>query len=214
AWRRIDPALNRVVLFVASNIDPDGTTWTDNKPAKVVAARMTALARAACQTVNDQCLHVDAAGLLISPLADYDFVIHLTSSFTGRGQRKKGKNTDVKFKNLQMSEANDANLTGYSPVELFVEEMMELYGQAMVLFYDSHDRAVIAGLWSPHTARRAWKVNLAYSSTPRENHTAADADGDGDGDGGIDVDINKEAILAEMARLGGDMVSRIEANRS
>ncbi|KAK5257197.1 U3 snoRNP protein [Cryomyces antarcticus] len=212
AWRRIDPALNRVVLFVASNIDPDGTTWTDNKPAKVVAARMTALARAACRTVNDQGLHVDAAGLLVSPLADYDFVIHLTPSFTGRGQRKKGKNTGVRFKNLQTSEANDVNLMGYSPVELFVEEMKELYGQTMVLFYDPHDRAVIAGLWSPHTARRAWKVNLAYSSIPRKNHTAADAHGDGDG--GIDVDINKEAILAEMARLGGDMVSRIEVNRS
>ncbi|OCL08708.1 Nrap protein, partial [Glonium stellatum] len=48
AWRRIDPALNRLVLFAASSLAPDGATWTDRaRPARVVAARMTALARAA-----------------------------------------------------------------------------------------------------------------------------------------------------------------------
>ena len=37
AWRKIDPAMNTVVLFVASNLDPDGVTWTQWKPLKVVA---------------------------------------------------------------------------------------------------------------------------------------------------------------------------------
>jgi U3 small nucleolar RNA-associated protein 22 len=47
AWRKLDPALNRVVLFCGSNVDADGFSWTDGRTPKVVAARMTALARAA-----------------------------------------------------------------------------------------------------------------------------------------------------------------------
>ena len=47
AWRKLDPALNNVVLFIASNIDPTGVIWTHGaRPSKVVAARLTALAKA------------------------------------------------------------------------------------------------------------------------------------------------------------------------
>ena len=54
AWRKIDPAMNRVVMFAASNLDPDGITWTELGPSKVVAARFISLAEAACAVVKEQ----------------------------------------------------------------------------------------------------------------------------------------------------------------
>lgn len=60
AWRKIDPGLNRVVLFAASNLDLDGVTWTQKGPSKVVAARMTALARAACTAAQEAGFDLDA----------------------------------------------------------------------------------------------------------------------------------------------------------
>ena len=61
AWRKIDPGMQRQVLFAASSLDPDGVTWTQSGPSKVVAARMTALARAAWEVVKEAQLNVDAA---------------------------------------------------------------------------------------------------------------------------------------------------------
>ena len=75
AWRKLDPALNRVVLFAASNLNQDGTTWTDGCPVKVVAGRMTALARAACAETAEKERHLTPSSLFESALGDYDFVI-------------------------------------------------------------------------------------------------------------------------------------------
>ena len=47
AWRKIDPGMNKVALFAASDLDLEGVTWTQNGPSKVVATRMTMLARSA-----------------------------------------------------------------------------------------------------------------------------------------------------------------------
>jgi U3 small nucleolar RNA-associated protein 22 len=45
--RKADPAMNRVAMVVPSEYDASGTTWTELGPRKVVAARITALARSA-----------------------------------------------------------------------------------------------------------------------------------------------------------------------
>ncbi len=59
AWRKIDPLMQRLVLFAASNLDMDGITWTQGIPSKVVATRMTTLARSACAVVKDSDLQSD-----------------------------------------------------------------------------------------------------------------------------------------------------------
>ncbi|OQN95849.1 hypothetical protein B0A48_18134 [Cryoendolithus antarcticus] len=156
AWRKLDPALNRVVLFAASHVDHDGTTWTDGQPSKVVAGRMTALAGAAMQAVEAQSIDLDPASLFVSPLEDYDFVLHLSAA--AFGSRKKSKETG--FKNLKVQNTADTSLVGFQPAEDFLTELQTLYGAAIVFFCGGAERKVIAGLWSPLTAPRAWKVNL------------------------------------------------------
>lgn len=201
AWRKVDPSMNRVCLFVASSVDSEGTTWTDGTPAKVVAGRMTALAKAATNVVETQGLDLDAETLFISATEEYDFAIHLNPAFSAAGKQKKkskgGKAAGAEFKNLVLQDELNPDLVGFSAIDLFHHELEQTYGQALVLFKGDD---VIAGLWTPYTAPRAWKVNLAYSTIPIEKEE-------------IVAEVNKEGILKEIARLGGDMVKKVEVNR-
>ncbi|OCK86202.1 Nrap protein [Lepidopterella palustris CBS 459.81] len=227
AWRRIDPALNRVVLFAASNLDPEGATWTDRaRPAKVVAGRMTALARAAVAALKDNesmiaagkasLLALEPEMLFVSSLTDYDFVLHLAPRYTRAGKAKKEARADNSmFKNLQLQAEADkgGELVGYDPVTLFTDELQEIYGHAVIWFYDTEGGDTVAGLWNPAmTARRSWRVRGGYSSVPLAGTGTRRGKGEevtGEVDG-VEVEINKEGILNEIARLGGELVERVE----
>lgn len=197
AWRKIDPGMNRTVLFAGSNHDTTGTAFTDQGPSKMVAARMTALARSACKVVKDHGVDLDPRSLFASTTADYDFVIHISSKFLACKQKKQGSNQ--KFKNLEVQ--SDANLdkVGFNPVELYLAELEKVYSDCVVLFYSKSGGTIVAGLWNPQTVEaRSFKVNLAYATKP-----VAEAEKD-------EVSLDKVAILAEIVRLGGDMISKVE----
>ncbi|KAK7543513.1 Nrap protein [Phyllosticta citricarpa] len=208
AWRKIDPALNRVVIFAATNADPEGTTWTDHaRPAKVVAARMTALAKAASQAVREAGVRIEPESLFSSPLSDYDFVLRINPTYTKSGRKDKPSKA-AQFKNLALqaepAAQQNVDLAGFDPVQLYLAELREIFGHAVIFFHDADGGDAIAGLWNPaNTARRKWKVRMGYSSVPVAGKDEEDAL----------ADVNKDAILAEMARLGGELVRKIEVNR-
>jgi len=222
AWRRLDPGMNRVVLFAATNYAGEGTTWSEWSPGKVVAGRMTALARAAVGVVREQALQMDMAALFKSSLKDFDFVIHVAPKFRRKGKVIKGGNEKSKYKNLQLGKIlPDPELVGFEAVREYFAELQRLFGDAVVLFADQGSWEVVAGLWSPHTERRKFKVSLGYSSAPvaegvgkrtREVEQSG-MDGEAHKDNEVEVVINKDAMLSEMARLGGDIVAKIEKNR-
>lgn len=124
ALRKSDPALNRLALFAASNHDQEGTIWTENGPAKVVAARMTSLARSAWESVKNSGMTIDIGSIFTPSLKDYDFVIHLNRSFTATGIRNK-KQQSV-FKNLQKPEVitgQDIAKLAFDPITMFISEL-------------------------------------------------------------------------------------------
>ncbi|KAK0101481.1 hypothetical protein ONS95_006651 [Cadophora gregata] len=200
AWRKIDPGMNRTVLFAASNHDPTGTGFTDKGPSKLVASRMTALARSACKLVKDKGIDLDPRSLFATSTSDYDFAIHISPAFF-TDRRKGGKS---KFKNLELQEKTDLGLIGYHTVQLYLEELQRLYTSSIVLFHGGASGSVIGGLWNPQSiAPRAFKVNSAHATK-----VVAPEDDDAE-----KVVLDKSAILAEIARLGGDIVSRVEVHR-
>lgn len=202
AWRKIDPAMNRTVLFAASNHDSTGTAFTDSGPIKLVASRMTALARSACKLVKEKDLDLDPRSLFATSTADYDFVIHLSPQFSGdHWRRDAGK---PRYKNLEVQSETGSENGGYQPVHWYIDELTKLYTSTVVFFHAEIPGSIIAGLWDPQVvAPRPLKVNLAYSSRPA---SVASEDEQV-------IELDKSAILAEMARLGGDMVSEIVVNR-
>ncbi|KAF9731259.1 hypothetical protein PMIN02_003598 [Paraphaeosphaeria minitans] len=218
AWRRIDPAMNRVVLFAATNQDTDGNTWTDRgRPEKVVATRMTALAKAATAAVraSGDASAVDVQpqsqvapeSLFVPQLQDFDFVIHIVSKYTQA--RKKKRTEEPTFKNIEMQQSTSQHRP--APLaQLFAEELQSIYGDAILWFWDNQSMTCIAGLWNPAvTAQRTFKVKPGWNSVPvKGKKETKEKEGKG-----VDIVANKEAVYNEMKRLGGELVSKIEVNR-
>lgn len=202
AWRKIDPGMNRTVIFAASNHDRSGMAFTDKSPSKMVAARMTALAVSAYKLVKEKGIELDQRFLFASSTADYDFVIHISPKFNGQKESSKKQ----KFKNLEVQSEANLDAIGYDPVQLFVDDLQKLYASSIVLFRCTASSSVIAGLWNPQAAApRAFKVNMAHAMK-----TVGDGENDNEKE---EIEIDNEAVLSEIARLGGDMVSRIEVRR-
>lgn len=200
AWRKIDSAMNQIAIFAASNLDHSGITWTEPNPSKVVAARFTSLARAACGMVKEQEMSLEPEALFIASTADYDFVIHLNPRFT---KTNRGEKRHHLFKNLHIQTDQDKSLSGFDSVQLFLGELRTMCGSNVLFFSNEYGCSQIAGLWNPQTEPRSWKVNLPYSTKPVARS----------GDEDPQIQINKAATLHDIARLGGDMVSRIEFKR-
>ena len=220
AWRKIDPAMNRLAIFAASNVSTDGTTWTDSNPSKVIAARFQSLAQAASALVRKQGLDVQYEPLFTTSLTDYDFVIHLNPKYAGGpfGARDGATQNESKFKNLihvgnkgdndNDNDNSEERLRGFNPTRSFLNELRALYKEHVIFFSNKEVSSVIAGLWAPQTGPRPWKVGVGYSIMPCKN-------GKHFGGGGgamevMEVEINKTATLNDIARLGGKLVSRIE----
>lgn len=216
AWRKLDPAMNNVVLFIASNIDPTGVIWTQGaRPSKVVAARLSALAKASVELVKSKGLEMGKAdwdSLFTTPMGDFDFVIHLKREIV-KGDGGVNKGGKEKYKNLTLQEGMDVESIGFDLVGLYLEELESAFGPNVLFFHNADGGEVVAGLWNPRAlGRKAWRVRLGYSSMPVE---VEDDDGEGTerqdgGDGKGVVVMNQSGILAEIALMGEGLVERIE----
>lgn len=221
AWRKLDPALNRVVMFVATPVDLDGIIWTDQAhPSKVVAMRMTSLARACSRLVEKQGLSLDFPTLFASPLTDYDFLIHLDPCYCF-SRARSGKGSDIspserlRYKNLALqrpsTEGEDVAVQHASYVDSLLKELNDFYGQVALFLRGATSSDVVAGLWVPNAvAKRGWKVHLGYSSVPCVSRKQGNASGMEGENLAEEAYLNKDAILNEISRLGGELINRIE----
>ncbi|KAI9815618.1 MAG: hypothetical protein M1826_001986 [Phylliscum demangeonii] len=232
AWRKIDPGMVKRAMFVASKLDLDGDAWTHTQPSKVVAARMTMLARSAYQVIKETGLDLKPTVLFSSPATDYHFLLHLHPRFAARRHGHAIIPSQPQYKNLQLVSCPEENVSqvGFDPVGSFVDELQSLYTSHVLFFYDPTGAAFIAGLWNPaSTVPRPWKVVLSYSTQPVHHRALASNDGrrrahrggvsapdtadDTADDDDARLEMNRAAVLNEIARLAGEMVSRVEVIR-
>lgn len=214
AWRRIDPAMNRVVLFAATNLDEEGTTWTDKaKPEKVVAARLTALAKATVQAVRvDEDRRIarvnggsgaqpiealSPGSLFVTNTQEYDIVINILQKYTVIASKKR--KSGLRFKNLDLQKSSGSGSPSVPLARLFAEELLDLYGDSVLWFWDPETLDKITGLWNPiATGQRNWKVKPGWNSEPIKQKDS------------VEIKANKVAILNEIRRLGGELIKSIE----
>ncbi|KAL3470185.1 Nrap protein [Aspergillus californicus] len=194
AWRSIDPAMNSVSMFVGSDTDTEGVTWTQYEmPPKVVAARICTLAKAVMKIVWEQGPGLDISELFLPSLEPYDFVIRLNlKSLQDRSASL------AKFKNLSVS--TDRTRAGkQTVVKSFVRDLQACFNPS-ILFFSGHEHSdIIGGLWNPQALKsKTWSLGLAYSTLPEELNDSAN------------VFMNRTAMLNEISRLGSGFISQIE----
>lgn len=193
AWRKVDPALNRIVIFAASNHDLTGTAFSAQGPSKVIAARMTSLAQSAYRVMKSTKSKLDLDSIFTTSICDYDFIIHLSKKFAPCYDEQMTRQAVPK--NLQIQSQMNFQLIGYQPIQLFIAELESLYSNHILFFHENFTGSFIAGLWNPQSmSPRIFKTGLTYSTHILEK---------------CEVVIDQTSILAEIARLGGDMVEKI-----
>ncbi|KAG8529257.1 uncharacterized protein KY384_005892 [Bacidia gigantensis] len=198
AWRSIDPAMSKMVLFAASSLDLDGITWTESGPSKVAALRFTSLARAATSLMEGKGFDLEVEGLFAPDLSGYDFVFYLNREITNTANA--GEPEMNGFKNLQIDQQAGVRPAGFDPADLFLKELRELHSKNVVLFWNADGGSVIGGLWNPITTSTSWRINIDFSSTPTLEANNENAK----------VNINRMGTLNDIARLGGDMIERLK----
>ncbi len=205
AWRKIDPNMNHTVLCVATSFDASGTAFTINDgqpaPSKVVATRMTTLARSACKAVRDQGIDLDPRALFRPSLTEYDVLIHLSPKvikavLVGDDGVKRSV-----FKNLDKHTGRALLPVPRHPATTLLAQLKVTYSGPMLFFQGGPEDSVIAAIWNPQVHRRSFRANLPSSFMP--------AAGDDEGDDDL-VEVNRGGILAEIARIGGELIEKIE----
>lgn len=225
AWRKIDPNMNHTVLFAATAQEPSGVAWTtvdgQAKPSKVVAARMSSLAKSASRLIREQGVELDCRRLFVPSLKEYDVLIHLNSKAL-KGTLKTYATIDPeqevedaavsrpKFKNLDERTGQDPLPLAQHPAELLLEQLSAAYSGPLVFFRGAVEDSTIGAIWNPQMQRRTFRVNLPTSYKPAGGKKRAKGDEEEDGEEAELVDVNKDAILSEIARIGADLVERIE----
>ncbi|KAI1863457.1 uncharacterized protein JN550_009568 [Neoarthrinium moseri] len=194
--RRQDPRMNRVVLFVATSHDTTGTAHTRNGPSRVVANQMTKLARSTCEAVKNKGVDLDPRSLFQSSLKHYDVVIRLNSKVLKAMMRDDGSKHS-QFKNLDKLHGESGPLPLIElPAKTLAKQLNAIYSNAIVFFRGAGDDNIIAGLWNPEIGTRTRKVDMPCAYKP-----------DGEGES---LQVDREAILSEIARVGGDVIEKIE----
>ncbi|KAI1498438.1 nrap protein [Biscogniauxia marginata] len=211
AWRKLDPNMNRMVLFVATSHETSGVAYTRDGPPKVVTTRMTTLARSASKLVKDKGVDLDIRTLFHSPLRDYDVLIHLAPKVLKAIQRgndgTKMTKKHSQFKNLGLSllrDTGDAPPLVEHPSRALLKRLEAAFDAPLLFFHGGEDDRVIAALWNPQLHRRGFAAHMPCSFRPASSGE--------DGEGGREelFEVNKEAVLAEIARIGGEVIERIE----
>ncbi|KAF2971965.1 hypothetical protein GQX73_g1516 [Xylaria multiplex] len=195
AWRKIDANMNRTTLFVATPFDVTGVAYTQNIP-KVIATRMTALARSAAKVTKDKGIELDPRTLFQSGLRDYDVVIHLSAKAI-KGVLRDDGTKHSHFKNLDESGGSEALPLPESPVPTLLRRLNSVYATPLLFFHGGPEDTVITALWNPQLHSRGFSANMPSSFRP----TDKDAD---------TFELNRGAVLAEIARIGGDLIEKID----
>lgn len=201
--RARDPNMNHNVLFAATSHDISGIAYTQYGPSKLAATRMTRLARSACTLVREHGVDLDLDDLFEPSLGDYDVLIHLSSGQTKRVLRDAGAEAGARhstFKNLDVMTGKVPLPLAEHPVDILLGEFEAAYQDSLIFFRGAQGDGTVGAIWQPKLRRQGFRVGLPYNFK-----TVEEADDENE------VEVNKEAILLEIARIGGDMIKKIEA---
>lgn len=210
AWRKIDPGMRHTTLFVATSHDSSGTAYTiqDGRPwpAKVVATRMTILARSACTLVKARGVSLEPKALFQPSFKDYNVIIHLRANVLKRIKRGGDTLKHSHFKNLDERTGNRSQHIGQPPARALFKRLDTLFSGPLVFFHGAPDDMIITGIWNPQLQRRTFRVNLPCSFKP------VDPNGVEASDSEELVEVDREGIIAEIIRIGGDCIDRVEVS--
>ncbi|KAG8426393.1 U3 snoRNP protein [Metarhizium acridum] len=166
SWRKRDPHMNNSVMFVATSSDHSGLGYTRHGPSKLIAFRMTRLAKAACKLVRDQGANVEPESLFETSLQDYDVLIHLSTktikNILHEAATESGARKHSMYKNLDARTGKMPLPIRTHPAAVLAQELQRVYDDTLVFFPGGPNESVLAAIWNPKLEKKqkvqSWTV--------------------------------------------------------
>lgn len=195
------------VMFIATPKDKNMSVWTKEKPTAQILQRLIILAAESLMTLEKQLMEPsrsnDIKMIFRPPLDLYDVLIHLNPKHIPR-HREAVDQPITSFVRGLLEEDVSANcsrfpVVDYDPVQFYLSDLRESYGEFALFFYDAHGGDVIGVLWNPGSFTpqpfKMSKVNGRIVD-PKSNSLL--------------LIPNVEAILEDFKILGEGLVRSIE----
>lgn len=178
--------------------DEAGTRWT-GRVGPLIAGRVAALAQATLSLVSAaaESGQLDVASLFATPLEHYDAVLSL---FPGSRAAEALAPEPRLWEGSHFRNLGDGRAVrlGFDPASLLVADIQRVYGDALRVFHNAHGGRALGLLWNPaRSVPRAFKPFVGFNAAPAGGEAAL-------------VTLNKEAVVAEIARLGRGIVTGVE----
>ncbi|KND02445.1 rRNA-processing protein UTP22 [Spizellomyces punctatus DAOM BR117] len=212
------------VLWVATERDAEGQWWASEKPSIVVVERIKRLAAAGLNYMESL---VKSSGsekalskIFLAAPKGYDLIIRLDPSKLPRFRESLSYDPEIlaetmpKYKNLMMVKDRElALLSEIDPVQWYLDELQAAFGHVALFFHDKYGGDAIGVVWNPKTVvPHPWRVNLSFNVEPILDQSAngAPVKGKKQGKKHWTVKPNFLAMMAEMERLGGELVAGVD----
>ncbi|BEJ17027.1 hypothetical protein CspHIS471_0604280 [Cutaneotrichosporon sp. HIS471] len=181
---------------LVTEADEAGKRWTA-RVGPLIAGRVAALAQATLALVGGavESGELNVASLFATPLEHYDAVLSLVpGTRAAEALDPEQRLWESTFRNVG---ERDIRL-GFDPASLLVADIQQVYGDAVRVFHDAHGGRALGLLWNPtRSVPRAFKPFLGFNAAPAGGEAAL-------------VVLNKEAVVAEITRLGRGIVAAVE----
>ncbi|XP_075696499.1 nucleolar protein 6 isoform X2 [Rhinoderma darwinii] len=195
------------VMFIATPKDRKMSLWTKEEPTAQILQRLIILASESLITLEKQLMQSsessDIKMIFRPPLDLYDVLIHLNPKHIPRHREAVDQPVKSFVRGLLEEDAavkySCFPVVDYDPVQLYLSELRESYGEFALFFYDTHGGEVIAVIWNPSSFTpqpfKLTKVNGRVID-PKSNRLL--------------LIPNVEAILEDFKILGEGLVKSIE----
>ncbi|XP_040277098.1 nucleolar protein 6 [Bufo bufo] len=145
------------VMFIATPVDRKMSLWTKQKPTAQILQRLIILASESLLTLEKQLMQPsessDIKMIFRPPLDLYDVLIRLNPKHIPRHREAVDQPIKSFFRGLLKENASGRvsrfPVVDYDPVQLYLSELRESYGEFALFFYDTHGGEVIGVIWNP-----------------------------------------------------------------
>lgn len=189
-------------LFISTPYDQKNSLWTRKKPSLVILNRITALARESLKIIEKQICDGTALNhrlIFKPPTKEYDFIINLKPLLNPKRLQAINLSKDhpeVEWHPYKHHSEAKIPVVDFNPVQLYLRELRENYGEYVLFFHDSYGGDVIAVLIKPTALEpRDFKVSNV-------NCRKLNADGK--------LVLNVSAMLEDFYIIGKGLVKSID----
>ncbi|KAK7480029.1 hypothetical protein BaRGS_00028762 [Batillaria attramentaria] len=192
-------------------------TWPTPQP--VILNRLRSVARESLRVLEEQISKpsVDWKTIFRPPLEGFDLVVHLAKRWLPRRYQaidaadissmmaaypNKEQSSVGKQPRRKLPVEVEMPVTELDPVQYFLQELQEAYGELCLIFHDVYGGDAVAVLWKPGALNnQEFKATNVKACKPVVSESSD-----------VALRLNLEAIVEDIKIIGKNLVARVEAH--